>query len=136
MTDRENTLLFRIVWCEDNLRYLLDEQDPERKARCQKINREGIADARAELAIFAKMREEKRIMTFKEFQKTYFPEQHVVEITDAKQALDSFFSHTSCCWGNHVVEGTGWAVVSQPSAQHAGDKRTVFVCKTEIIRNR
>lgn len=75
-------------------------------------------------------------MTLKEFQKTYFPEQHVVEITDAKQALDSFFSKMSCDWGNRVVEDTGWAVVSQPSAQHAGDKRTVFVCKTEIIRNR
>jgi len=134
MTDRESMLLFRITWSTNNLRSLLDEADPERKARCEKINRDGIADAQAELAIFAKMRAEGRIMTIAEFQKTYFSQAHVVEITDAKQARDSFFSHMSCCWGNKVVEDTGWAIVAQPSAQHVGDKRTVFVCKTALLK--
>ena len=136
MTDRENNLLRNITTAEGNLRYLADEPDPERKARCQEIQRGCIAEAQAELAIFAKMREEGRIMTLREFKRTYFPAQHVVEIKNAKQARSDFFSHTSCCWGNRVVEDTGWAIVGQPSAQHVGDKRTVFVCKTEIIRDR
>ena len=108
MTHREKKLLYNITTAECSLRYLADEPDPERKARCQEIQRGCIAEAQAELAIFAKMREEKRIMTLREFKRTYFPAQHVVEIKNAKQARDSFFSHTSCCWGNRVVEDTGW----------------------------
>lgn len=72
-------------------------------------------------------------MTLGEFQKKYFPNAFVVEEKDREQARSNFVSKTSCCWGNTVVEGTGWAVIGQPSAQHVGDKRTVFVCRSELL---
>lgn len=72
-------------------------------------------------------------MTLEEFKKTYFPKQHVVEITDSEQARGNFVSKTSCCWGNKIYPDTGWAVVCQPSTQHVGDVRTVFVCKASLV---
>lgn len=72
-------------------------------------------------------------MTLEEFKKTYFPKSHVCEVTDKKKVRSDFVSKTSCCWGNKVYPGTGWAVIGQPSAQHVGDKRTVFVCKDSLV---
>lgn len=72
-------------------------------------------------------------MTLKEFAKTYFPNDFVVEVFDKVQAQKDLASKTSCCWGNGVVGTTGWVVLAQPSAQHAGNTRTVFVCRAELI---
>lgn len=74
-------------------------------------------------------------MTRKEFAKIYYPQEFVVEVTSKKRARSWFASKMSCCWGNTIVEGTGWAVISHPSAQHVGDKRTVFVCRAELLQD-
>lgn len=72
-------------------------------------------------------------LTLKEFNKEFFPNCGVVEITDKEEALSNFQSKSSPCWGNGHMKGTGWSVVAQPSIRSKGDKRTVFVCKTELI---
>lgn len=73
-------------------------------------------------------------MTLKELRKIYFQDEFVSEIKNSKQARSLFKSRTSCCWGNTIIEDTGWALLARPSARHLGDKRTVFVCKAELLK--
>lgn len=74
-------------------------------------------------------------ITLAELKRLFYPQRDVglVEETDAKRARSSFVSKCSMCWGNKVIPGTGWAEIGSPSKIHLEDKRTVFVCRVELL---
>jgi hypothetical protein len=73
-------------------------------------------------------------MTHTEFIKTYFPNDFVVEVKNTRIARSWFASRMSCL-GHKIVKGTGWAFIGQISAQRVGDKRTVYVCRAELLQD-
>lgn len=72
-------------------------------------------------------------MTLQEFKNIYFPKCNVLEVLDPDKAKEMLNSKMSCCWANGVVDGTGWALLSQPSPEKEGDKKEVLVCRQELV---
>jgi hypothetical protein len=71
--------------------------------------------------------------TLAELQKDY-SEFHFVEVTDREQAISDINSRSSCCWGAGQKIDGGWIQLASPSKRSKEDKRTVFVCKADLIK--
>jgi len=76
------------------------------------------------------------MITFKQLQTSYEKRYNkgFVEIKNRKMALNMIKSKTSCCWGaGHNIDDSGWICLASPSAVHAGDIPTLFVCKKTLL---
>lgn len=75
-------------------------------------------------------------MTIKQLQKEYGAGKLFVEIADRSEAINQIDSKASCCWGaGQDIDGSGWVQLASPSPSSKNSKRTVFVCKKDLISN-
>lgn len=73
-------------------------------------------------------------MSKQELQKTYFATAIVFEVEDIQQAKDMQAGMGSASWGAGPVEGTEWTLLKTLSPWTPGEKKRIFVCKTELLR--